>query len=120
MFIFLEIKICSSVHPSLVCTKVRKRCQMMSANSNTALVFFSTQCCASQLKYTLKVVFFPWDYPASRGFSLVWLLVFMKSFASIVSHVQGVYNKPTTQLTSDTNNFINTQSHAREKPLLAM
>ena len=98
MFIFLEIKICSSVHPSLVCTKVRKRCKMMSANSNTAFVFFKyTKLSLTTKIITPKVVF----------------------FTSLVSYVQGVYNKPTTQLTSDRNNFINTQSHAREKPLLA-
>ena len=43
-------------------------------------------------------------YPASRGFSLTWLLAFTKSFARLVSRA---------------NDFVNAKSVAGEKPLLA-
>ena len=45
-------------------------------------------------------------YPASRGFSLAWLLAFTKS------------NKPTAKLTCDGNDFPNAKNHARAKRTL--
>ena len=33
-------------------------------------------------------------YPASRGFSLTWLLAFKKSFASLVSRTVGLFYTP--------------------------
>ena len=66
-------------------------------------------------------------HPASRGFSLVWLLAFTKSFAWLACRVvslfmprqkQGV-NKLTTRQKSHPDDFVNAKSHAREKPLLA-
>ena len=55
--------------------------------------------------------------PASRGFFLAWLLAFTKSFAWLVCRN---VNKPTTQQTSNANDFVNAKSHAREtEPLLA-
>ena len=33
-------------------------------------------------------------YPASRGFSLAWLLALMKSFASLVSHILVCFMHP--------------------------
>ena len=55
-------------------------------------------------------------YPASRVYSVAWLsLAFTKSFASLVRRTY----KPATRLTSDSNDFLNAKSHAREKTLLA-
>ena len=48
-------------------------------------------------------------YSASRGFSLVWLLAFTKTFAWYVCRVVG---KP--RLTSLANDFVNARRHARE------
>ena len=69
---------------------------------------------------------FPDPYPASRRFSLSWLLAkyFTKLFASLVSgevtlfFVPGIKNKLTMPLESNTNDFVNAKSQAREKPLL--
>ena len=52
------------------------------------------------------------QYPASRGSSLAWLLAFTKSFASLVS-------RELRRLTSDASDFVNAESHVREKYLLA-
>lgn len=59
-------------------------------------------------------------YPASRRFSLPWILAFTKSFAWLCCRgfSRGV-NKPTTPQTSYTNDFVNAKSHTREKRLLA-
>ena len=60
-------------------------------------------------------------YPASRGFSLAWLLALTKSFAWLVCRVVVALwdvNKPTTRLTSHANDFVNAKSHVREKPLV--
>ena len=51
-------------------------------------------------------------YPASRYFSLTWLSAFTKSFASLVS-------RELRRLTSDASDFVNAESHVREKYLLA-
>ena len=64
-------------------------------------------------------------YLASKSFSLARGLAFMKSFASLVSRVVGLFytpgaftkNKATTWLKYDGNDFVKAQSHAREKPL---
>ena len=66
-------------------------------------------------------------YPASRGFSLGWLLAFTKSFAWLACRVVSLFmprekqggNKLTTRQTSHANDFVNAKSRAREKPLLA-
>ena len=66
-------------------------------------------------------------YPASRGFSLGWLLAFTKSFAWLAGRVVSLFmprekqggNKLTTRQTSHPNDFVNAKSRAREKPLLA-
>ena len=64
-------------------------------------------------------------YPTSRVFSLALLLKFTKSFASPVIRIVGLFytgqplsNKPTARPISDSNDFVNAKSHAREKPLL--
>ena len=65
--------------------------------------------------------------PACRGFSLAWLLAFMKSFASLVSSIVGLFYmcwesiKQTNYGTDKqhNNNFVNTKSCAGNKPLLA-
>ena len=57
-------------------------------------------------------------YPASKSFSLAWLLALKQSFAWHVCRVVVALwdvNKPTTQLTSYANDFVNSKSHAREK-----
>jgi len=55
----------------------------------------------------------------SRGFPLEWFLAFTKKFTLFVIRVVGFFiNKPMTRLTSDMNGFVNTLSHAGEKPLL--
>lgn len=46
---------------------------------------------------------------ASSGFSLAWLLEFMKLFALLVI---SIVKKLTTQLTSNANDFMNAKSHA--------
>ena len=52
------------------------------------------------------------QYPASRYCSLTWLSAFTKSFASLVS-------LELRRLTSDASDFVNAESHVREKYLLA-
>ena len=71
------------------------------------------------------------SYPASRRFSLAWLLAFTKSFVWLVCGVhdsvyvpprngkRGVLTKSMAQQTSHANNFVNAKSSAREKLLLA-
>ena len=85
-----------------------------------------TEICVPFLKSHLWYRFQPFvtifHYPASRGFSLVWLLAFTKSFACLVCREVGFsrgVNKPTTRETRHANDFVNAKSHAREKPLLA-
>ena len=66
-------------------------------------------------------------YPASRRFSLAWLLAFKESFAWLVCRVVGLFTpreKPLqtktnycTRHTSHANNFVKAKSHAREKLL---
>ena len=59
-------------------------------------------------------------YPASRVFSLAWLLAFKKSFRglSVVSVVAlWDVNKPTTRKTSHANDFVNAKSHVKERNL---
>ena len=62
-------------------------------------------------------------YPASRGFSLAWLLEFTKSFAGLLYRVVGCFSwgikKLTKRQTSHANNFQNAKSQERAKPLLA-
>ena len=52
------------------------------------------------------------EWIALRGFSLAWLLMFTKSFASLVCHIVGSFP-------SDKNDFLNIKIHEREKPPLA-
>ena len=47
------------------------------------------------------------SYPASRVFSLAWLLAFTRRGLSV------------EELVSHANDFVNAKTHAREKPLLA-
>ena len=44
------------------------------------------------------------------SFSLAWLLLIL-AFTKSASLVSRVVNKPNTQLTSDVNDFVNTESH---------
>ena len=71
-----------------------------------------------------NVLYLPFAYAASRGFSFAWLLAFTKSFTSLFSRVVGLFtprgvNQPTTRQTRHANDFVNAKSHAKEKPLLA-
>ena len=58
--------------------------------------------------------------PASRGFSLAWLLSITKSFSSLVSLVVGLSQerrtKQTNYATDGELSVVNGNSHAREKP----
>ena len=74
--------------------------------------------------FMVNVLYLPFAYAASRGFSFAWLLAFTKSFACLFSRVVGLFtprvvNKPTTRQTRHVNDFVNAKSHAKEKPLLA-
>ena len=74
--------------------------------------------------FMVNVLYLPFAYAASRGFSFVWLLAFTKSFTCLFSRVVGLFtprgvSKPTTRQTRHVNDFVNAKSHAKEKPLLA-
>ena len=74
--------------------------------------------------FMVNVLYLPFAYAASRGFSFAWLLAFTKSFTCLFSRVVGLFtprgvSKPTTRQTRHVNDFVNAKSHAKEKPLLA-
>ena len=72
-------------------------------------------------------------YPASRGFSLAWLLAFTKSFAWLVYHVVDLFTPSEKRFSrfswgektnqgwqvTYANDFVNAKIDAREKTLLA-
>ena len=76
-----------------------------------AWIYLQNACCI-QLNLVLRERInhnCTWRYPVSSGFFLAWLLEFTKLFASLVI---SIINKPTTQLTSNANDFMNAESHA--------
>ena len=58
---------------------------------------------------------FTGGYPASRGFSLAWLLAFTKSFASLVSHVISLFRPGSVYKRGTSVRRVTEGSHLPEK-----